>query len=732
MSGNVFGPTASGSAGSVQAVTTVSSADYTALSSDEYIEVTTGASTRTITLPVATGNNTKLYRIKKIDSGAGFVKLSANNIEVSGNQSLFLIYQYDEITLVSNGTFYRILSWLRPQNPPNPSIINLLDSFTANTVYGGGVWTGYADAAGTSPVDGTGGSPTSSSSISTTTPLRPPSSLIFSKDAANRQGEGISAAFVVNPEYYASVLTIEFDHIVSSGTFVAGAGTTASDMTVWIYDVTNSAIIPVTPASLMSSSTTLPGHFKGTFQTSATGASYRLILHVGSTSASAYDVKFGNFRVGPTPAVYGAPVTDWTAWTPTGSWSTNTTYTGYWRRDGDSMEIDVKVSVSGAPTSASLTVNLPSGYTIDTTKLVYDDASTTVIGSGGIRDSGTETYSASIRSVSSTATKVNVMYMVNTATGVTVTTAVAQNAPQTWASGDAVTFTARFPIVGWSSSVQMSNDTDTRVVAAKYTTSATTSFGNGTYSSAFPYATLVFDTHGAMNASTGVYTVPVPGIYRVSAGFVTAAYGSGAVGRLVQIGLFKNGSVVSVVAPNSSQTTSSTPKNACGSTTVSCNAGDTLDIRGYSDDSPVTLAASPNNNFVSIERLSGPATIAPSEKIYLLATGDPASATSGNPIIVPTVAAGNDSHGGYNASTGRYTCPTAGVYEVYGALQSASSATTLTIYKNAVSTSLAGNLDSNGEATYGSAVNCLAGDIIDIRPGGTVDATNMTLNIVRL
>jgi hypothetical protein len=69
---------------------------------------------------------------------------------------------------------------------------------------------------------------------------------------------------------------------------------------------------------------------------------------------------------------------------------------------------------------------------------------------------------------------------------------------------------------------------------------------------------------------------------------------------------------------------------------------------------------------------------------------------------------------------------------MYGALQSASSATTLTIYKNAVSASLAGNLDSNGEATFCSAVNCVTGDIIDLRPGGTVDATTMSLNIERL
>lgn len=116
--------------------------------------------------------------------------------------------------------------------------------------------------------------------------------------------------------------------------------------------------------------------------------------------------------------------------------------------------------------------------------------------------------------------------------------------------------------------------------------------------------------------------------------------------------------------------------------------------------------------------------------VVAIITGDPASASSGNPIIVPTIT--YDSHGAYNATTGRYTVPVSGQYKFYGALQSASAATTLTIYKNASSTSLAGNLDSNGEATYCSSVNCVAGDLIDLRPGGTVDATNMTMTIEML
>lgn len=58
-----------------------------------------------------------------------------------------------------------------------------------------------------------------------------------------------------------------------------------------------------------------------------------------------------------------------TAYTPTGSWVSNTTYVGRWRRNGDTMSLYVRVSTSGLPTNATLSIDIPSGVTIDTSKL---------------------------------------------------------------------------------------------------------------------------------------------------------------------------------------------------------------------------------------------------------------------------------------------------------------------------------------------------------------------------
>lgn len=66
-----------------------------------------------------------------------------------------------------------------------------------------------------------------------------------------------------------------------------------------------------------------------------------------------------------------------TAFTPTGSWTTNTTYTGYVAQVGDLIRVQGAVTLSGAPDAVALTLNSPSGFTIDETKLVTSDSALT-------------------------------------------------------------------------------------------------------------------------------------------------------------------------------------------------------------------------------------------------------------------------------------------------------------------------------------------------------------------
>jgi hypothetical protein len=75
----------------------------------------------------------------------------------------------------------------------------------------------------------------------------------------------------------------------------------------------------------------------------------------------------------------------WTSYTPTGSF-TNCTYTGFWRRVGDSIEIKGRGVMLNAPGATTLTVTFfPSGISMDTAKIV---AGSRGIGSSYYQDFG--------------------------------------------------------------------------------------------------------------------------------------------------------------------------------------------------------------------------------------------------------------------------------------------------------------------------------------------------------
>lgn len=137
----------------------------------------------------------------------------------------------------------------------------------------------------------------------------------------------------------------------------------------------------------------------------------------------------------------------WTSFTPTGTWSANTTYAGQWRRVGDSMEMRAVVLTSGAPTSATLTVNLPSNVTIDIAKLgngsPSDDAP---LGTLQVLDAGNAAYFGTITYTTTTALRLDV---VNSASTYASTAVVTQAVPITFGSGDKVGLIAKFPITNW-------------------------------------------------------------------------------------------------------------------------------------------------------------------------------------------------------------------------------------------------------------------------------------------
>lgn len=160
-------------------------------------------------------------------------------------------------------------------------------------------WATYADAAGATPVNGTGGAPTVTLTRTTTGPLMGAGSFLITKDAANRQGEGVSYDFSLDTALAGSNpqnLVLEFFY-ETGGTFVSGA---SSDVRVYIYDVTNSAL--VTPQITYIGSS--PGRFQTAFLPVASASSYRLIFHVATTSAAAWTLKVDRVSIHDVPTTF--------------------------------------------------------------------------------------------------------------------------------------------------------------------------------------------------------------------------------------------------------------------------------------------------------------------------------------------------------------------------------------------------------------------------------------------
>lgn len=510
--------------------------------------------------------------------------------------------------------------------------------------------TGYATYADTGdrPVDGIGGVANVTWTVTTTNPLRGESSFLFTKDAANRQGQGASYAFAIDSADQAKVMQISFDYAIASGTYATG------DLTCYIVDVTNGTVIQ--PSAFQIENVGVNSTARLTFQTASNSTSYRLCFHVASTSASAYSLKFDNIILGPQVVPMGAPVTDWVSYTPTSSWVAGVgTITGKWRRVGDTMEISGRVPVTGTPTTATLTISLPSGYVIDFTKL---GGATTVeaLGIGYAYDDNVNTrYVLNVKAASST----TLSFGPNAAIQVT------QASPFTWAVNDNLEFMAQVPIVGWSSSTVVSSSADTRVVALN-ATSSTTVFGsilNGAVTTCI-FQTSVTDTHGGYNSATGEYTNKVPGYYNIS-GTVRPS-GTFASSAQLETMIYINGTKVLGELGELSGGSGNTMSPTVTLLGRWLNAGDVVTIRVVGSNwISLTCASGAGMHYFSISSAQGPSQIAASEVIavnaYRSSTPQTIPNNSDTTIIFDVKEV--DTHNAYNNTTGVFTAPAPGLYK---------------------------------------------------------------------
>ena len=314
----------------------------------------------------------------------------------------------------------------------------------------------YADAAGVSPVDMTGGSPNTTCTRTTTAPLAGIASYLMTVNSgATRQGEGCAFQTISIPlGKRGKTLTATFDYI-TTGTMVSG------DFPIYAYQVDGAGPHVLTPLGVPTASILgAQGTGQVTFTPDTDATQIRFGVHVGrSVATTAATITFDSVRIAVGRAVMGLAGGNWkNDSTLTSNISTSGT-TFLTRRVGDSMEVLMSIDSIASASGGVASVTLP--FPMDTSKLpTTADQSllgTCTTGNSGIAtifptagESGVAFYDGS------DALHVYFAYQQNTG--------FKKVAASTFTSA-AGSFSARFtvPIAGYDANVSMNNSSTWKI-----------------------------------------------------------------------------------------------------------------------------------------------------------------------------------------------------------------------------------------------------------------------------
>ena len=514
----------------------------------------------------------------------------------------------------------------------------------------------YADAAATTPADGTGGSANITFTRNTTTPLRDGGDFKITKDAANRQGEGASFDFTIDNADKAKKHIISFDYDASHASYAD------DDVRIYIYDVTNTNLIRVNGEELKGGK----GKHYAQFQSASDSTSYRLIFHVSSTNASAYDVYLDEVSVGP-QGIHNAAISGngsdvaFIADTNAGQTIADDTITII---DFEDVEHDSH----NAYDSGTYTVPVTGLYQINSSIMFGHTSEVDISESmyialkvngtskriqnwkeGELTDSATLYYSLQISCLLKLNKGDEITIQVYQATGVPYDLhhSNAYNSLDIHKIGSQVT-------AGGGSDVVFIGTTDVAptVATATYT--------------AIDFINVERDSHGAF--SGGTYTVPESGTYKINSSLLyesTNEFDQGEVLSLdIKVGgaVKRRGHYKEVVVTDSNSVYYTTTVNA----TLELNKGDEVTIEAYQNSGvSLDLHTSNYHNFCDITKQASPQTVLENETVAMRYTSDAAATISNNTNTTLVFEdKDTDTHNAYNNSTGVYTFPVSGYYSV--------------------------------------------------------------------
>ena len=136
----------------------------------------------------------------------------------------------------------------------------------------------------------------------------------------------------------------------------------------------------------------------------------------------------------------GGASSGYVAYTPSGAWTSNCTFSGMSKLvDNEELFVYARISITGA-VSGTCTLSLPSGYTINATKLLASDQNYSLIEGNAVGKNSTTGYRLHINYFNST----HVCFTYTSSGG--TAWLVAHNAPVTWTNGAYIHVAFRVPV----------------------------------------------------------------------------------------------------------------------------------------------------------------------------------------------------------------------------------------------------------------------------------------------
>lgn len=213
------------------------------------------------------------------------------------------------------------------------------------------------------------------------------------------------------------------------------------DLDIELYNYSDAYSTGETQVSIVGNDNGIPNQTGVTYyEFDSDDREYYELRFVRSAGSASGFIAINDFVVGPGKLHSGAVVSSWESFTPTGTWSTNTAMVGHKRRVGDSLELQIRVTTSGAPDTAALQLDIPDSLTANTALV---DSSIAQVGAGFVYDFNASAgrHACMVNVVSN---KLRLIADENTAVG--------ESSPFTWAANDSALFWATIPIEEWARS----------------------------------------------------------------------------------------------------------------------------------------------------------------------------------------------------------------------------------------------------------------------------------------